>query len=140
MLAGDADVAIEVLQETADLWLSRREETSMLAETRRNNDLYESNEAKLKRQYKGSFILILTLSSTEVGRFSGHSRRLHGSHSTRVLGAVNEAPVSHSSFLLGARLSNSFYVDSPAHLRARYHQATRSRNHYRRSYLDMRDE
>ena len=107
MLAGDADVAIEVLQETADLWLSRREETPMLAETRRNNDLYESNEAKLERQYKGSFILILTLSSTEVGRFSGHSRRLHGSHTTRVLGAVNGAPVSHSSFLLGARLLNS---------------------------------
>ena len=50
----------------------------------------------------------LTLSSTEVGRFSGHSRRLHGSHSTRVLGSVNTAPVSHSSFLLGARFAELF--------------------------------
>jgi len=50
----------------------------------------------------------LTLSSTEVGRFSGHSRRLHGSHTTRVLGAVNRAPVSHSSFLLGARSAELF--------------------------------
>jgi hypothetical protein len=48
-------------------------------------------------------VYVLTLSATEVRRFSGHSRRLHGSHTTRVLGAVNEAPVSHSSFLLGAR-------------------------------------
>jgi hypothetical protein len=48
-------------------------------------------------------IVLLTLSATEVGRFSGHSRRLHGSHTTRVLGAVNGAPVSHSSFLLGVR-------------------------------------
>ena len=47
--------------------------------------------------------LYLTLSATEVGRFSGHSRRLHGSHTTRVLGSVNTAPVSHSSFLLGVR-------------------------------------
>jgi len=68
----------------------------------------------------------LTLSSTEVGRFSSYSRRLHGSHSARVLGGVNAAPLSHSSFLLGARLPNSsLRGDSPAHLRARYHQATR---------------
>ena len=36
----------------------------------------------------------LTLSSTEVGRFSSHSRRLHGSHTARVPGAANRPPVS----------------------------------------------
>jgi len=48
-------------------------------------------------------VYVLTFSATEVGRFSGHSRRLHGSHTARVLGAVNGAPVSHSSLLVGAR-------------------------------------
>jgi len=37
---------------------------------------------------------MLTLSATEVGRFSSHSRRLHGSHTARVLGGVNTTPVS----------------------------------------------
>jgi transposase len=41
--------------------------------------------------------LHLTLSSTEVGRFSSHSRRLYGSHSARVLGTANRPPVSWTS-------------------------------------------
>lgn len=39
-------------------------------------------------------IPLLTLSATEVGRFSSRSRRLRGSHSARVLGSVSTAPVS----------------------------------------------
>ena len=39
----------------------------------------------------------LTLSASEVGRFSSHSRRLYGSHSARVLGTANRPPVSWTS-------------------------------------------
>ena len=48
----------EVFREAANLWLSSGEETLMLTEAQRNNEFYESNEAELERQYKGSFVLI----------------------------------------------------------------------------------
>ena len=48
----------EVFQEAAHLWLSRGQQTSMLTETDRDNEFYESDEAELERQYKGRFVLI----------------------------------------------------------------------------------
>ena len=48
----------EVFQEAAHLWLSRGQETSMLTETDRDNEFYESEEAELERQYKGRYVLI----------------------------------------------------------------------------------
>lgn len=48
----------EVFQEAAHLWLSRGQETSMLTETERDNEFYESEEAELAKQYKGRYVLI----------------------------------------------------------------------------------
>jgi hypothetical protein len=48
----------EVFQEAAHLWLSRGQETSMLTETDRDNEFYESEEAELEKRYKGRYVLI----------------------------------------------------------------------------------
>jgi hypothetical protein len=48
----------EVFQEAAHLWLSRAQQTSMLTETDRDNEFYESDEAELLKQYKGKYVLI----------------------------------------------------------------------------------
>lgn len=48
----------EVFQEAAHLWLSRGQETSMMTETDRDNEFYESEEAELKRKYEGRYVLI----------------------------------------------------------------------------------
>jgi hypothetical protein len=48
----------EVFKEAANLWLARRHETPVLTETDNNNEFYESNEAELKRQYEGRYVLI----------------------------------------------------------------------------------
>jgi hypothetical protein len=48
----------EVFKEAANLWLTSRQETTVLTETDHNNEFYESNEAELKRQYEGRYVLI----------------------------------------------------------------------------------
>jgi len=48
----------EVFQEAANLWLNREQERPASTDADRNNEFYEANEAELRRQYKGEFVVI----------------------------------------------------------------------------------